>query len=511
MIYLVHENNEVIRVLDKDKKPFTKKIEKSITNTLFQLAKDNPHDLIIWCHREYLDFINEEKISEIFHHKGILASYSPNKNSYLPEEIGYVDQSIFINVNKKVLYPTWLMSSDVGGINADLLNVFFKNIKRNTSFDYFINSMARKAMPQGLFCYSDPRLLKNKADINVSKKASSYQLFRFVKEHYKKSWVIILFISCLIFEKRVLIFPLFYSLFFKNSNNSFEFSDYPINSSLNIIKNREVDVIIPTIGRKSYLLNTLKDLVKQTIVPKNVIIIEQNPDKNSLTELDYLTQQKWPFNIKHQLIHQTGVCNARNLALAQIESEWTFLADDDIEFEPDLIKKILDRVKKYGVKAINTVCLQPGEKQLYTKTSQTTIFGSGTSVVKSDVLTTIKFDESFEFGYGEDSDFGMQIRNQGVDVIFLSDILITHLKASIGGYRIKNKNLWDDYPVSPKPSPTVMLFKQKYFTKQQILGYKFLLFVKFYNRQPIKNPIRYISFMKKSWKSSLYWCQKIQK
>ncbi len=510
MIYLVHENNEVVKVLGNDKSPITNRFNKSIINTLFQIAKDYPAELIIWCESKCLESINTKKIPEIFHHKCILASYTINDGNYIPNEIGYVDQSIYIKVNKEVSYPTWLMSSDVGGISAELLNTIFKNVKRNKSFNYFINSLAREAMPQGLFCYSEPRLLLAKPKFDGRKKASMYQMFKFVKENYKISWVFILFVSCLIYEKRIFLLPLLKSLFFKKNKNSFDFKEFPIKSTLKILKTKKVDVIIPTIGRKSYLLNTLNDLAKQTISPKNVIIIEQNPDKNSQSELDYLTTQNWPFVIKHQFIHETGVCNARNLALTQIESEWTFLADDDIEFESDLIEKALNRIEKYGVKAINTVCLQPEEKQTYTKTSQTPIFGSGTSLVKSDILSTIKFDKSYEFGYGEDSDFGMQIRNQGVDVVFLSDILITHLKAPIGGYRIKNKKLWDDHPISPKPSPTIMLFNHKYYTKQQILGYKFLLLVKFYKHQPIKNPIRYISVMKKRWNSSLYWYQKIQ-
>ncbi len=192
-----------------------------------------------------------------------------------------------------------------------------------------------------------------------------------------------------------------------------------------------------------------------------------------------------------------------------VESEWTFFGDDDIRFNSSLLEDALKSIDKYGVKAINTICLQPNEKQTYFKTSQTPIFGSGTSVVKSDLFKSISFNESYEFGFGEDSDFGMQIRNNGEDVVFISDILITHLKAPIGGYRMRHKNLWDDQEYEPKPSPTIMLFNQKYLTANQNLGYKMLLFIKFYKQQSIKNPFRYISVMKKRWNSSIYWSKKL--
>ena len=76
-----------------------------------------------------------------------------------------------------------------------------------------------------------------------------------------------------------------------------------------------IDVIIPTIGRSNYVHNVLKDLAQQTHLPKRVIIIEQHPDPASTSDLDFIYSKSWPFAIKHQFIHQTGACNARNLAL----------------------------------------------------------------------------------------------------------------------------------------------------------------------------------------------------
>jgi GT2 family glycosyltransferase len=37
------------------------------------------------------------------------------------------------------------------------------------------------------------------------------------------------------------------------------------------------------------------------------------------------------------------------------------------------------------------------------------------------------------FGYGEDNDFGMKLRNQGHDVSYLPKPQILHLKAPMGG------------------------------------------------------------------------------
>jgi hypothetical protein len=47
------------------------------------------------------------------------------------------------------------------------------------------------------------------------------------------------------------------------------------------------------------------------------------------------------FNIRHIFTHQTGACNARNLALSHVESEWVFFNDDDNKFSCDLIENVL--------------------------------------------------------------------------------------------------------------------------------------------------------------------------
>ena len=434
MIYLIHENNNVEEILDNGFNHVDWNFKSSITKTLFDLANKYPNELIIWCHKSIKDCINKESLRSIFHHGRIMAYYNLSNYEYIHKGIGYVDQTIFIKINKKVTYPTWFMSSDIGGIQSNLLITIFKNTRQINDFNFFLNSLAKQAMPQGLFCYSEPKLVLINATLNNEIKPSVFNLFKFVKLHYKPGWLFFLFLSFVMYERKFPLLQLINSIRYKRLKDEFDFSSISNLSSNIVVNKKDVDVIIPTIGRKNYLYNVLKDLSKQTILPKNVIIIEQNPKPNSKSELDYLFSEQWPFNIKHKFIHQTGVCNARNLALQQVTSEWTLLGDDDNRFKPDLIERIFDQVRRLGKIVITTVYIQPNEKQTFLKTSQTQIFGGGNSFLNSKLLDKLKFDLAYEFGYGEDNDFGMQIRNLGEDVIFISDILITHLKAPIGGY-----------------------------------------------------------------------------
>lgn len=512
MIILVHNMVKVTSILNEKKQPVKNfLIGQPIGETLEDIAKVISNGLVIWCHEKLLTHMNIEKLSTIFHHKRILASYNPTDFNFLPKQIEYIEQSYYMKINKNVTYPTWLMSPFIGGINTAVLTNLKRYLNYNLDFNYFLLSLAKRGMPEGLFCYSEPNLLKTVTKISLKTPQVSKQvLFKFVKQHYKWVWVFFLSWCYAIYERKISVYSVINSLFYKKLKMNFNLEEIKIQSFKKIVQNKTVDVIIPTIGRKQYLYDVLKDLERQTYLPKNVIIVEQNPKPNSVSELEYLKNENWPFNIKHKFTNQPGVCNARNIALSQIESEWSFFADDDIRFDANFIETSFKKVEEYGITVLNYLCLQPKQKQTYFKTCQTIVFGCGSSMVKSSGLSNLKFDMAYEFGFGEDADFGMQLRNKGEDVIFIPNIKITHLKAPMGGYRTKIKQLWDDETIQPKPSPTVQLLYQTHYTKEQLNGYKLVLFLRQLKASGYKKPIRFKSQFKKQWNQSVFWSKKLK-
>jgi glycosyltransferase involved in cell wall biosynthesis len=278
-----------------------------------------------------------------------------------------------------------------------------------------------------------------------------------------------------------------------------------------VVHEATVDVIIPTIGRKNYLYDVLQDFSKQTLLPHKIIIVEQNPLAGSKSGLDYLTNEKWPFEIQHIFIHQAGACNARNLALNHTQSEWVFLADDDNRFDTTLLSDIFDMIRQYGNPVVTTSYLQKKEIKKYQNVIQWPTFGAGNSFVRRDLLDKVKFNPAFEFGYGEDGDFGMQLRNQGHDVLYLPEPEILHLKAPIGGFRTLPPLQWQKDSIQPKPSPTIMLYQILNCTKEQTNSYKTTLFFKYYRLQKIKNPIQYYKYFQKQWEKSVFWANELKK
>jgi len=513
MIILFHNNKEVCSVhsTEYDTIEFTK--NDTIALVLFKLAVAFPQEKIVWCLETMEDKLNTNFIENQEVYQNSLFSFHPGTINYLTDSLGYVETSPFINIPKKKTYPTWQMSSTVGFAHASVFLKIKNVIKPESNFDYFLNSLAKTYFTLGLFCFSEPDLFRNSISIdNVpQQKASLFTLFRFVKQHYRFRWVFLLLFNYVIYEKKFPLLPFLFSLCFKRiAPGQYDLANVPVIKHSGIQLEDTVDVLIPTIGRKKYLYDILKDLKNQTHLPLNVFIVEQNADPNSNSELDYLTDETWPFIIKHTFTHRIGAVNARNIALGQLESKWVFFADDDIRIEKTFLSECLLNCKNYGKKALTLSCLQQGEKFIETQPFQWGSFGTCSSFVASDILKNIRFHLGVELGYGEDYEYGKKIRESGTDVVFFCEPKIFHLKAPMGGFRTKFKHEWDAEKIQPKPSPTVMLCQLLHHNIEEIRGYKTILFFKFYQKQSIKNPFKYTITFKKQWNQSVFWANKLK-
>jgi GT2 family glycosyltransferase len=511
MLILYHNGATVVELANATAFDVDELSRKSIASFLVQVAKNYPGEILVWCHQSMKEQLNISEIEKVLHHKKVALSYNPSNVPFLDAAIGYVDASLFIQINKTVSFPTWQLSSVVGCVHSEVLLALNAAIPLDKNFDYFLSSFGKLLMPKGLLCYSEPRLLKNKT-ATILVKSSQYTLFRFVKQHYRTRWVFLLLLNLFLYERKLPLFSFLFSLFYKNRNKvNIDLDGIKAQSSRKVVDKATVDVIIPTIGRKNYLYDVLKDFSKQTLLPKKIVIVEQNPEAESTSELDYLTNEKWPFEIQHIFTNQAGACNARNLALNETQSEWVFLADDDNRFEATLVSDIFSKIEQYGNEVVTTSYPQKKEIKKYTKVVQWPTFGAGNSFVRRDVLTDVKFNKAFEFGYGEDGDFGMQLRNLGQDVLYLPEPEILHLKAPVGGFRTQPVLQWHNDSIQPKPSPTILLYQLLHHAKAQTNSYKTILFFKYYKLQKIKNPIRYYFYFQKQWERSVFWANELKK
>lgn len=485
-------------------------VAENLCDLFWDLAEAYPEEIIVWVEDSLKAEVELNSIEEIVHHDLIMASYSV-KTKFFPDTIGYIDQMPFIHVNREVFYGTWQMSTDMGAIKAGTLLKFkslFKNIR---SFGYLLNGIAKLGQQNGLFCYSAPALWKsegNDSSFPLTIDASTVEVFKFVYSHYKSLRVLILFWHYCKFEKSLPLLPLLKSLAGrKHFRRQVDLSDIVVSSSRVLRERATIDVIIPTMGRREYLLQVMEDLKNQTLLPQKVVVVEQDPGKGSATDLPELNENSWPFEVIHVFTHRTGACNARNLALDRVDADWVFFADDDNRMESDVLEKAIKEINRLGVELLTLNYRQEGEPLIFKYTKQWGTFGAGNSIVVGKFANHIRFDPALEFGYGEDIDYGMQLREAGCDIIYHPKIQILHLKAPRGGFREVQLQPWHDD--NPKPSPTLMYLSKKYYTLEQLRGFRTELLLRYYFRQPIKNPVKYLKEMKRRWKISEAWASRL--
>ena len=510
MIFLIHYHRKRVLGVHKNGDAVSC-INRVPALALLELAENYSDEIIAWCDARYESGTTDINWLEIVENRSIMASFSCSGRIFLPEEIGFVDTSVFTKINVGVRYPTWLMSGDRGGMYAKTILAFREMEIPVDHFDYFLSSIAKQGMRHGLLAYSNPRLADASQPKVIKYSSDNELLYDFVKTYYKKRWLVLLFFQQLIYQKKAPVFDLMTAIFKPKRPDlqslSLSLSRCENNRNKNNSNNNSLDVLIPTIGRGKYLYNVLTDLREQIILPQKVIIIEQNPGLDSTTQLDYLTAEEWPFEIDHTFIHKTGACNARNIALEKVTAEWVFFADDDIRIPANFISDTCDFIAVGKPEAFTVSCLREGEHEPIKQVIQWRTFGSGCSFVKAACLQDLRFDLAFEGGFGEDADFGMQLRNKGVDILYNPFLKLTHLKAPVGGFRHKFKNPWDDEKFPPKPSPTVMVYQLKHASQIQRCGFKTLLFLKFFRRQSDRNPFTYFRGMQKRWESSKKWAK----
>lgn len=512
MIIFYHNKLKITQIVSTETGIISFDINRNLILLLLDFADKYNDEILVWCHESEKNNLNIDGIGNLFHHNKFIFSYTSSSPAYFDRRLGYIEDSPFVKINKEVRYATWQMTSQVGAVHASVLSACKKDLSADVNFNYFLNSFAKRALPHGLFCYSEPALvLKNKTS-TATNQSNIVELFKFTKQHYKTRWIFLLFFNLFLYEKQFPLIPFLMSLFYKRRKLNPELlNQIPLASNKKIIEQGTIDVLIPTIGRKDYLFNVLNKLAIQTRLPTNVIVIEQNPDINSFTELDFIQNKQWPFVIKHHFTHQTGACNARNVGLSMIESEFCFLADDDLVFENHLLENAMQTFQTTGNEVFLIACHLQSQTVKPQFPFQFSVFGAGHAFVKSSCVKNLKFNMGFEFGFGEDADFGMQLRNNGYDILYISTTTILHLKAPMGGFRTRPVLKWQNDEIQPKPSPTIMLYRLLYDSKEQIQNYKSMLFLKNLNINFFLNPFKYISTFKKKWNKSVYWATELNK
>jgi GT2 family glycosyltransferase len=216
-----------------------------------------------------------------------------------------------------------------------------------------------------------------------------------------------------------------------------------------------ISCIIPTLERPKALERTLQSLHRQSRPPDEVIVVLQRGTPS-------LAEERWRFALAVHRQEEPNAERARNTAAKLATGDLLLFLDDDVEAEPDLIKKYLKAFEDPGLGAACGAILEPGQQPTETVPDEALKeplgwtkfplhfggetparnFSSCNTCVRRDVhLACGGFDERFVATLFDDSDWSIrlcqQLDEQGLRGIHLGSIRLTHFREPAGGRRIE--------------------------------------------------------------------------
>lgn len=219
---------------------------------------------------------------------------------------------------------------------------------------------------------------------------------------------------------------------------------------------KSFSIIIPTLNRTDFLLNTLKDLTDQVYKPGfEILIIDQSAKVDEVIK-DFSYKYK---NISYYYIsHFRGLPEARNYGAKKAKNDYLLYLDDDIRCEKSLLEqhaKILEK-EDVGVCAGGiTEAYKENKDQSIGKFVRSTATplrgfhlqglkevdhaGGGNFSVKKEVYQEVKgVDEHLTKGAAlyEETDFCLRVKKAGHQIMFNYEAHVTHLAAETGGCRV---------------------------------------------------------------------------
>jgi GT2 family glycosyltransferase len=217
-----------------------------------------------------------------------------------------------------------------------------------------------------------------------------------------------------------------------------------------------ISVVVPTLNRGSYLIDTLHDLIAQDYRPIEILVVDQSSKKDH-TLLDLVSRHS--DLISYHKVQFRGLPLARNYGWQQAEFEAIVFVDDDIRCGASLVSEHLRGLARPNIGMVaggiderissGESVSQPGQFNSWTATPLRGFDATGECLVKHvpggnfsvwrSVLQTVGgFDEALATGAAlyEETELCLRVQECGFDIYFNGSARLQHLAAGNGGCRV---------------------------------------------------------------------------
>jgi GT2 family glycosyltransferase len=219
-----------------------------------------------------------------------------------------------------------------------------------------------------------------------------------------------------------------------------------------------ISVIIPTLNRTDFLLQTLKDLIiQECTIPFEIIVVDQSRLVDALIEKfcnDYA------FISYCHITFFKGLPEARNYGWQNAKYDFILFLDDDLRCNINLLEEHFSVLSTENVGVVaggifevfkkNQDC-KVGDFNFWTATPLRGFHkegtfaavhgGGGNFSTKKEVLRKVSgFDENLTKGAAlyEETDYCLRVKKAGYRIVFHSKATVDHLAAATGGCRVED-------------------------------------------------------------------------
>jgi phosphatidyl-myo-inositol dimannoside synthase len=230
----------------------------------------------------------------------------------------------------------------------------------------------------------------------------------------------------------------------------------PWATSVTAQQNQGVSIVVPTLNRGSYLIDTLHDLLAQDYSPIEILVVDQSSEEDPAL-LDLVL--KHPQSISHHRVPFRGLPRARNYGWQRAKYEVIVFVDDDVRCGSSLVREHLRGLSQPNIGMVaggidegmsfTKESWPPGQFNSWTATPVRNfraneqclvqhVPGCNFSVHRSVLRAAGGFDEALGMGAAlyEETDLCLRVQRRGFLIYFNGRARLKHLAAGNGGCRV---------------------------------------------------------------------------
>jgi glycosyltransferase involved in cell wall biosynthesis len=225
-------------------------------------------------------------------------------------------------------------------------------------------------------------------------------------------------------------------------------------------------IIIPALNEEKYLPSLLADLVKQSYINFDVIVVDGKSTDNTISKINKFHHL---LNFKIVISPKRHVSFQRNLGATNAKSNWLLFLDADNRLDPDFLKKLHRHLTKKHPPDCFTNYIRPDNPLVHyrliswicnicisalSQTQNPTIFGAIFGIQKHIFYQIGGFDPKINFQ--EDSDLVTRIIKQGYKLTVFTQPTIYY------SFRRFSKIGWTKNIINSSRLQFIRLFKSPY-------------------------------------------------